>query len=106
MSAKPVARPRTHALEALFGSRRAVIGVIHREQPGAWLLITGGLVYFVGMFGMTMLFNVPLNNLLAASPSDANTWRRYLTQWTRWNHVRTLTSLAASAMFVAALKLM
>ncbi len=37
MSAKPVARPRPHALEALFGKRRAVaIGVIHsRPLPGS-----------------------------------------------------------------------
>jgi hypothetical protein len=37
MSARPVARPRLHALEALFGRRRpVVIGVIHaRPLPGA-----------------------------------------------------------------------
>ncbi len=37
MSTKPVAKPRPHALEALFGRRgRAVIGVIHsRPLPGA-----------------------------------------------------------------------
>jgi membrane complex biogenesis BtpA family protein len=36
MSARPVARPRPHALEALFGKRRVVIGVIHaRALPGA-----------------------------------------------------------------------
>jgi membrane complex biogenesis BtpA family protein len=37
MSQKPVARPRPHALDALFGKRRAVtIGVIHsRPLPGS-----------------------------------------------------------------------
>ena len=37
MSASPAARPRPHALEALFGRRRrVVIGVIHaRPLPGA-----------------------------------------------------------------------
>jgi membrane complex biogenesis BtpA family protein len=36
MSARPVARPCPHALEALFGKRRVVIGVIHaRPLPGA-----------------------------------------------------------------------
>jgi membrane complex biogenesis BtpA family protein len=37
MSARPVARPRAHALDALFGRRRpVVIGVIHaRPLPGA-----------------------------------------------------------------------
>jgi membrane complex biogenesis BtpA family protein len=36
MLARPVARPRPHALEALFRKRRVVIGVIHaRPLPGA-----------------------------------------------------------------------
>jgi len=36
MSAKPVFRPKPNAIEALFGRRRAVIGVIHsRPLPGA-----------------------------------------------------------------------
>lgn len=36
MSARPVARPRPHALEVLFGKRCVVIGVIHaRPLPGA-----------------------------------------------------------------------
>jgi uncharacterized membrane protein len=83
----------------------AVIGVLQRGEPGAGLLITGGLCYFVGMFVVTMVFNVPLNNQLQASQAadvEAN-WRRYMIAWTRWNHVRTLASLAASAMFIAAL---
>jgi hypothetical protein len=36
MPVKPVAKPRAHALEALFGKPRAVIGVVHaRPLPGA-----------------------------------------------------------------------
>jgi uncharacterized protein len=36
MLTRPVARPRPHALEVLFGKRRVVIGVIHaRPLPGA-----------------------------------------------------------------------
>ena len=83
----------------------AVIGAIRWEQPGAWLLICGGIVYFVGMFVVTMMFNVPLNNQLMAStgPEIEAVWRRYVLLWTRWNHLRTLSSLAASALFIAAL---
>jgi uncharacterized membrane protein len=57
------------------------------------------------MFVVTMAFNVPLNNQLQASQAaDVEaTWRRYMVSWTRWNHVRTLASLAASALFIAAL---
>jgi uncharacterized protein len=36
MSAKPTYRPKPHALEALFGRRKAVIGMVHsRALPGA-----------------------------------------------------------------------
>ena len=55
----------------------------------------------IGMFVVTMAFNVPLNNALLRG--DAATWQRYLVSWTRWNHVRTLASMAASALFIAAL---
>jgi uncharacterized membrane protein len=83
----------------------AVIGIVRWGQSHAALLLAGGLVYFIGMFVVTMVFNVPLNNQLQASrPGDVETtWRRYLVSWTRWNHVRTLASLVASALFIAAL---
>ena len=36
MPAKPVYRPKPNAIEALFGRRKAVIGVIHsRPLPGS-----------------------------------------------------------------------
>ncbi|MGH6960134.1 MAG: BtpA/SgcQ family protein, partial [Dongiaceae bacterium] len=36
MQATSVAKPRPHALETLFGRRRAIIGVIHaRPLPGS-----------------------------------------------------------------------
>jgi uncharacterized membrane protein len=30
-------------------------------------------------------------------------WKRYLTEWTAWNHLRTAASLAAAAAFILAL---
>jgi uncharacterized membrane protein len=54
-----------------------------------------------------MLFNVPLNDALAAvdpsSPAAATLWTRYLSDWTFWNHVRTVASTAACALFIAAI---
>ena len=38
-----------------------------------------------------------------ADPAAAGQWQDYLTGWTRWNHVRTLTSLGAAAAFSTAL---
>jgi uncharacterized membrane protein len=77
-----------------------LIGSLVRWRlPGAGLLIGGSVLYLVGTFLVTMLFNVPRNNALAAvaaaTPEAAALWKTYLTSWTSWNHVRTLASLAA-----------
>lgn len=81
----------------------AVTGVFRWGQPGAAPLLVGGLLYVLGMFVVTMVWNVPLNNALAADPTAAPLWARYLKDWTFWNHVRTVSSLAASALFIAAI---
>jgi uncharacterized membrane protein len=77
------------------------------DEPGAALWVAGGVLYVVGMFVVTAVFNVPLNNALMtvapASGEAATLWARYLADWTWWNHVRTVTSTAAFALFVAAL---
>ena len=50
-----------------------------------------------------MAFNVPRNDALeAVRPETAEAaalWARYLVEWTRWNHVRTLGALAAAVLF-------
>ncbi|WP_129791714.1 DUF1772 domain-containing protein [Sphingosinicella sp. CPCC 101087] len=70
-------------------------------------MLGGGLIYVLGMFGVTMFFNVPLNNALdgvdPASPEAAAVWTRYLKVWTAWNHVRTAACTASSILFVASL---
>lgn len=83
-----------------------VTGILRWTEPGsAWLLI-GSLLYLVGVIGVTMVFNVPLNNALAAvapaSPEGAAMWTRFLAQWLPWNHVRTLTNTGALIAFVLA----
>lgn len=35
------------------------------SEPGSLFLLVGALAYLIGPFGITMLFNVPLNNQLA-----------------------------------------
>jgi uncharacterized membrane protein len=77
------------------------------EHPGSFCASIGGALYLVGAIGVTMAFNVPLNNKLAASnPAAAEgdtVWRDYLVRWTRWNHVRTLASLAAAVLLTIGL---
>jgi len=85
----------------------AVVGFAHWREPGGMMVAAAGLIYFLGMFGVTMFFNVPLNNALAAvdpaSSEAAALWARYPETWTWWNHVRTLASTVACALFIAAL---
>jgi uncharacterized membrane protein len=49
--------------------------------------------------------NVPRNNTLAAldPADDASAWGRYLSEWTAFNHVRTIAALIASGLFAGAL---
>jgi uncharacterized membrane protein len=74
----------------------------------AVLVIAAAIVYVLGMFVCTVVFNVPLNDALAvvdpASREGALVWGRYLDSWTFWNHVRTVASLAAAVLFTFALR--
>lgn len=76
-------------------------------QSGAVYLLIGSLLYLVGTLGVTIAFNVPLNDALAIAKPDsvdgANLWARYLIDWTFWNHVRTVAAIAAALSLAIAL---
>jgi uncharacterized membrane protein len=77
------------------------------QQPDKAYLLVSALFYLIGCFGVTMVFNVPLNDALAAanpnSTEGANLWARYLTNWAFWNHVRTIAAFISAALFTMAL---
>jgi uncharacterized membrane protein len=77
------------------------------HQSGTIYLSIGSLLYLVGTMLVTMLGNVPLNYALAIvdpnSTEGTTLWSKYLTNWTFWNHVRTLAALAASETFIISL---
>ncbi|MBA1148537.1 DUF1772 domain-containing protein [Ectothiorhodospiraceae bacterium WFHF3C12] len=91
----------------LAGLVLAGYGLLHSENPASAPALAGGTIYFVGMFLCTVVFNVPLNNRLAAVTPSAEgssaVWRRYLKEWTAWNHVRTMSSTVACALYLAAI---
>ena len=60
-------------------------------RAGAGSLLAGAACYLLGPLGVTMAFNVPLNDRLAATAAQdaASAWPAYVTAWLRWNHVRT-----------------
>lgn len=77
------------------------------HEPGMLALFVGGGLYLGGSFLVTILCNVPRNERLASLSADdprvADVWPRYVSGWTRWNHIRTAASLLASACFLLAL---
>jgi uncharacterized membrane protein len=85
----------------------AVSSLLRWQSPGSGYLLAGSLLYLVGTFLVTMVFNVPRNNALAAvapaSAEGASLWADYIVSWTRWNHVRTAAALAAAAAHTVAL---
>jgi uncharacterized membrane protein len=85
----------------------AILAPFRWDEPGAAIWLAGGVLYVSGMFVVTAVFNVPLNNALAAvqpaSSEAATLWARYLVDWTWWNHVRTIASTMAFALFIAAI---
>jgi uncharacterized membrane protein len=91
---------------ALVCAVLAVLSIRSWSDAGSGLRLAGCLAYVVGTFAITMWFNVPRNNALAALAAEtadgAAYWVRYLGEWTWWNHVRTLAAVAASALLVAA----
>jgi uncharacterized membrane protein len=96
----------------LFGTAFAclflAISVLFKwQQSSAVYLLLGSLLYLVGTIGVTIAFNVPMNDALAIakpeSAEGASLWTKYLIDWTFWNHIRTVAALVAAALFTIAL---
>lgn len=91
----------------LASAALAAVALSRWDRAGAGPMLGAAIVYFFGMFICTVAFNVPLNNRLAAVSADSKealpVWSRYLVEWTRWNHVRTVSSTMACGLFIAAL---
>ena len=113
MQAINVAAPTFAFLLLLFGTALVCValvvwGLIEFGEPFGPYLVAGGALYLAGAIVMTIAYHVPRNNALAAadpgSAEGARLWRRYLREWTTWNHVRTAASLAAAAAFTLALQ--
>jgi len=77
------------------------------DETAGKLILLASLIYLVGCIGVTMVFNVPLNDALAVvqpgTPEAATLWTRYLVDWTFWNHVRTVAPLVSAGLFIVAL---
>lgn len=73
------------------------------------LLVAAALIYLAGSFGVTVAASIPLNEALAAvplaeaPPAQLRAARsRFAGPWNRWHRVRTLASVLACGLAVAA----
>ena len=82
-------------------------GVIGVGGVPGMLMALAGLTYVVGCFGVTVFFNVPMNETLAGMDVGHETtrdyWKEtYLPRWTFWNSVRTFAcAMSAGCLLVA-----
>ena len=99
-------------MTAFFGTAAAcailtILSLLNWHRPGGVFLLVGGLLYLFGTVLVTILFNVPRNEALAAvdpaSSEGARLWAGYVSGWTARNHVRTAAALAAAASLTVAL---
>lgn len=98
-------------MTALFGTGLICLvliagAILGWSQAGSFWLLAGALIYLVGNPIVTMVFNVPLNDALAAvdpaSSNGATVWTTYLRDWVMWNHVRAVTAIVALGCFIFA----
>ncbi|OZB95320.1 DUF1772 domain-containing protein [Paenibacillus sp. XY044] len=77
-------------------------------NSSAVYVLIGSLFIIVGVFLVTVIFNVPLNDSLAAAnpgaADGAQVWSDYVAGWVPWNHVRTISSIAALVSFMIAIR--
>lgn len=80
--------------------------LLARRREVVLPLIAATMLYAIGGFAVTMAFNVPLNQSLAAVALNpfaaAQTWRAYVEPWLFWNHIRMAASMAAFVAMLAA----
>lgn len=87
-------------LAAALSVALVVIALMRWHMPDSALLLLGAALYLLGTVLVSLVCNAPRNDQLAR---DAAQWPDYLAHWTRWNHVRAASALAASALFAMAM---
>jgi uncharacterized membrane protein len=99
-------------LGVFFGTAVGCVALIVQSlsswtKPWAAYLLAGGLLYLLGTLLVTILFNVPRNDALAAidpnGTASANLWSHYVAGWTAWNHVRGAAAMGAAVSLMVAL---
>jgi uncharacterized membrane protein len=92
-------------LTLFFGSALVALAALTQLRlPGSGGIFAGAVLALVPPV-VTVAFNIPLNNRLAATGSTAIAWPDYFRAWTLWNHVRTVAPLSGSVLMLIGVRL-
>jgi uncharacterized membrane protein len=106
------AAPTAPFMLVLFGTALicvalGVVSLRHLDETVAVYRLVGGALYLVAVV-LTVVYHVPRNDALAtvdpAGVDAARKWLDYLSGWTAWNHVRSITSIAGAVAFTLAIR--
>jgi uncharacterized membrane protein len=96
----------TFFLGSAAAASTAAVAALWSGRDDRALVTLGAGLFVVGCFVVTIVVNVPLNDALAVvdpgSSASVPVWQDYLTQWTRWNHARTVAAITAAAVLTVA----
>jgi uncharacterized membrane protein len=84
----------------------SLMALKHLDEPWSLPTLAAGVFMLIVVLGVTMAFNVPLNDALDAVARDGQpqtAWDWFYGPWLWWNHVRTAGALAALAFYIIAL---
>lgn len=93
---------------AILSALSIILLIWNWENPGSFYVLLGAIIYIVGCLVVTILFNVPRNEALdkeaPESKEAAELWKKYLVEWTMWNHVRTVACILSLVSFLFAFR--
>lgn len=86
----------------------SVYAGLNLSGPAGTLIVMAGLVYLLGCFGVTVFFNVPMNEALAgmdlSSDATHGYWiDTYVPRWTFWNTIRTGACILSATLLMLGL---
>lgn len=86
-------------MTAAVAAAVVVAVIVCPALPGSRWVLVAALLYGVGIFLVTVVGNVPLNDALAAQVPDGQhaqeRWDAFARSWLVWNHARTAAGLFA-----------
>lgn len=82
----------------------------YKQGAAFYLLLSASILYFIGVFGVTVGCNIPLNDRLAnfqlssATESEISLMRKtFEHSWNTWHRIRTVAAVAAFGLTILSL---